>query len=209
MTTPPSVPQPPATPTIGLEDIDDPRTPEMPDEERNWADESQMSVADPDYLESLEPSTENPFDSLPPATEAEDEPKPKRKFSTASTAVFIDWSKATPRKEDDFAPSRPTNVPSTSQKVRDFLNAARDNGWYGLYYPVIEYPNRNSAQAQVTKVNGWRKGKTNVFGVRDGENIAAKCERQQDKFIVWVGLLLAEGQTVPEGMNEIEIAEAE
>jgi hypothetical protein len=183
---------------IGLDDLDDPRTPEIPDEE-NWStDHSDEPLSSDDVHD---PTTENPFDALPPAPESDEEEKPKKKVGP-TTATFIDWSKATPRKEDDFAPSHTAvGRPVTSDKVRDFLNHARQNQWYGLYYPVMEYPKRNSAQATVTKINGWRKGKTNIFGVRDGENIAAKCEAQgKDKFVVWVGLLLAEGQTLPEGM---------
>ncbi len=179
----------------GLDDLDDAYVSDMPDEERNWADESQAFVADPDYLASLDPQdtepdpTADPFAGLPPA-EPEEVEQPKRK--PASVVTFLDWSKATPRKEDDFA-ARTVGVPGTSDKVRDFINHARQEGWYGLFYPVLEYPNRNAAQSMVTKINSWRKSKANFYGIRDGEDLGAKCEKQDgDKFVVWVGLLVAE-----------------
>ena len=46
-----------------------------------------------------------------------------------------------------------------------------------------------------------RKGKEIIFGVRDGENIQAKCESQGNgRFTIWVGLLQdpgAIGQVTP------------
>lgn len=209
MTTPPSVPMPPqpAAPMMtGLEELDD-----MPDEldsnfspdiEKDgsgdgWADPSQAAVADPDYLAQLDPQDEKPdtdANEIEPGVPAE--PVTEKKAGRGPSKVTaLDWSKASPRKADDFAPTPAgAQVPIVVQKIRDFLNAARQDDLYGLYYPVLEYENRNSASANVTKVNQWRKGATNRYGVRDGEEINAKCETQdKGKYVVWVALLKAPG----------------
>lgn len=219
MTTPPSVPMPPqpAVPMMtGLEELDD-----MPDEldsnfapdvedgsgNAGWADPSQAAVADPEYLAQLDPQDEKPdtdVNEIEPGVPAQPEAEKKKRKTgphAPSTLVAIDWSKATPRKADEFA-ATPGGAPLVSlavSKVRDFLNAARQDELYGLYYPVLEYGNRNSAQATVTRINTWRKGPTNKYGVRDGEEINAKCERQEkDKYVVWVALLIA-----PEAKGEV------
>lgn len=221
MTTPPSVPQPPSmppvAPNVGLDDLDDPYIPDPPEDfgERNWADDSQASVADPDYLAQLDPpdkdgsgddvhdpASENPFDALPPAEpEEEEEKKPKKKVGP----IFLDWSKFTPRKEDDFEAGLGGGASPTSNRVREFINTARLEGWYGLYYPILEYSNRNSAQPHVTKINSWRKGKVNTYGVRDGEDIKARCTAgEEGKYVVWVSLQVAPDAVLPEDFSESE-----
>lgn len=126
----------------------------------------------------------------------------KRGVRAASKVTAIDWTKVTPRKEDDFDTQvGAQKLSETLQKIRDFINAARDQNLYGLFYPILEFDNRNACAANVTKVNNWRKGTTNKYGVRDGENIAAKSEKQGDKFILWVGLLKDEAALLPEGIK--------
>jgi hypothetical protein len=174
---------PPTPAFTGLEDLgDDMAGPAVSLNDSPF--ENPDFVLDNDALEAASPDTA--ADEIEPGVPAQPvEPKKK------TGPTIIDWSKATPRKEDTFT-STPVGQQGspTTDAIRDFLNNARQNGWYDLYYPVLEYGSRNSAQPYVTKINQWRKGKTNTYGVRDGENISAKCERQAaDKYVVWVGLL--------------------
>jgi len=189
MTTPPSVPMPPTGPMFtGLDDLGD-------DDLAGLASNQDSPFEDPDFVVGgaalPEASPDTASNEIEPGVPATAEEPKKKSQRTYTPPTIVDWSKATPRKEDDFAPT-PVGMAGVSPaivSIRDFLNNARENGWWGLYYPVMEYTNRNSAQSYVTKVNTWRKGKTNVFGVRNGENIMAKCERQGDKFVLWVGLM--------------------
>jgi hypothetical protein len=205
MTTPPSVPPPPpyAVPSlIGLDDLDTPT-------QGDWADSSQEVVADPEYLAKLDPQEEAAPADVPDALGARDEegeavgpnglpmstrtssPEPKERRAPNQVRV-LDWEQMTPRRPDEFAAAAPAVIPGTVQKIREFINTARERGYYDLMYPVLEYKNRNSAQAAATKINTWRNQKTNRYGIRDGEEVNAKCEKQDvDKFVVWIGLLRA------------------
>lgn len=215
MTQPPLPPLPPA-PFTGLDDLGD-------DDLAGLAgSQSDSPFENPDFvvggvdlnaLEQASPNTD--LNEIEPGVPAQaEEPKKKRKQVQSGPPKAIDWSKATPRKEDDFAqtPGGEKGSP-VSDQVRNFLNNARQNEWYGLFYPILEFGNRNTAQSWVTKVNQWRKGKTNTFGVRDGENISAKCETQEKgKYVLWVGLLQdpgAKGEVdpAPEGPSATPAAE--
>lgn len=195
MTQPPTVPMPPAF--TGLEDLSD----DMAGPAESLGDNP---FEDPDFVlgnaavpegpaatrdTQPEPSPDTAADEIEPGVPAQ---PPTKGDKRGPGVTIIDWAKATPRREDSFA-STPTGQTNTSPgiaAIRDFLNQARQEELYGLFYPVLSYGNRNSAQAYVAKINHWRKGKTNQFGVRDGEAIAAKCERKaKDEFVVWVGLL--------------------
>lgn len=200
MTTPPTVPQPPSMPSMGLDDLDD----DMAGTTAVHENDGQQPVAsnwseDPDVVLNDAPPTAIDYDALEkasPDTDADEiEPgvpaQPEAAVKERKMPVAIDWTKAVPRKADDFVATGPPALLSpVLEKIREFLNAARQNGWYDLYYPVMQFSNRNTAQSNVTKVNQWRKGKTNQYGVRDGENINAKCEtKSKGEYILWVALL--------------------
>lgn len=184
---------PPAAPMFtGLEDLGD--------DMAGLAGNQDSPFEDPDFVvggaDLPEVSPDTAAGEIEPGVPAVAEEPKKPKRPAVKPPTPIDWSKAIPRKEDDFA-STPAGLQGGSpalDAIRDFLNNARENGWYGLYYPVMEYENRNSAQSYASKINRWRKAKANAFGVRDGENIIARCERQgADKFILWIGLMADEG----------------
>ena len=215
MTQPPVAPMPPAASQVpvaapipdqapygGLDDLDVGDPTDAP-----WANEEPLPLnadgrdprLDPDGM----PLSAEAARSLKAEAEATEAPKKKSHPRTASKVTPIDWTKMTPRKEDDFAGAPISTLPPTVEKLREFLNTARANGWHGLYYPVLEFENRNTASANVTKLNAWRKAKSNRFGVRNGETLGAKCETQaKDKYVLWVALLVAEGTVVPEGFTQ-------
>lgn len=154
-----------------------------------------------DLEDGFETSPDTDSNEIEPGVPAEPVAE-RRGVRQASKVTAIDWTKATPRKEDDFDTQvGAQKLSETLQKIRDFINAARDQNLYGLFYPVLEFENRNATAANVTKINNWRKGTTNKYGVRDGETIAGKSEKQGDKFILWVGLLKDDTALLPKGFR--------
>lgn len=186
MTQPPMIPMPPQPASaVGLDDLDDLAGPAS-SLDANWAENPDVVLA------PHEASPDTNDNEIEAGVPAEPTGEAKKKGRGPTQVSIIDWTKATPRKADEFQNVSPAALPPTIEKIREFINQARANGWWSLYYPVLEYANRNSAQSTVTKINTWRNGKINRYGVRDGEEISARSEMQEKgKYVVWVSLLQA------------------
>lgn len=190
MTQPPSIPVPPVPMSSGLDDLDD--TPEGTEGATRFDTPNSFAMEQSEPVQPPEPAE----------AEEGDKPKRGRSHGTNHPPTLVDWTTVQPRSADQFQqgpPGRPLNA--TADQVRNFFNWARDNGHYGQYYMVLSYANLSSAQAARKNIQKWNEGKTNKYGIRDGETADAKNVTNKEKGVVevWAALLIAPPrQAVPE-----------